>query len=417
MLGYTYSLFYMNKKIIIVLIVLLALVGSGLFLANKYGAGVKPVIFDTPEDIGKIVDEHNELPLPSNDTDFPLVLPDGFSIQVLARVPNARDIEVDQTGDIWVSRPKDHAIAHITLKDGQVASLVLNAFPDQVLNKPHGLAFDPKHPSVLYIAEEDKIVRIVTNEKDDKFEKIVDLPKGGRHTTRSLKFGADGQLYVSIGSTCDVCHEKDSRHGTIMRVHVDKKILEPYAKGLRNSVFMAVHPVNGTLWATEMGRDFLGNTNPPDEINLIEEGKNYGWPICYGKNIHDAEFDKNTYIRNPCMEPFETGSYIDLPAHVAPLGITFIPEEGWPEEYWYNMVVAYHGSWNSTNPVGYTLVRWELGGKGNVLGSKDFISGWLTEDNRALGRPVDVLAVPGGMMYVTDDKAGVVYRIRVRNEK
>lgn len=407
----------MNKKLFIILVIILAFIGTGAFIVNKYGSGVKPVIIGVPDDIGKIIDEHNQLPPGGSDINFPLTIPDEFSVDVLARVPNARALAIDQYGNIWVSRPKDNTITRITVKDGKMENTTLNAFPHNEFNKPHGLAFDPKDPSILYIAEEDKIVRLGTYDKNMPLEKVVDLPKGGRHTTRSLAFGSDGVLYVSIGSTCDVCREEDDRHGTIMRVNLEKKTLEPYAKGLRNSVFMTVHPVNGTLWATEMGRDLLGDTTPPDEINMIEEGKNYGWPICYGKNIHDTAFDKNTYFRNPCMEPFETQSYIDLPAHVAPLGLTFIPGEGWPEEYQYNLVVAYHGSWNSTDPVGYKLVRWELGGKGNVLGTKDFISGWLTEDDRALGRPVDVLAVPGGIMYMTDDKAGLVYRIQYQKKE
>lgn len=410
MLGYMYSLFYMKKTIIIASIVALIVFLAGLFAYQKYGAGIKPVIRDVPGDIGSIIDENNKKP-GENATDFPLTLPDGFSIDVIARVPNARAMAVDHNGNLWLTRTKDNVVSLIVFENGTPKEPV-QVFKEYAFNKPHGIAFDPKDPTMLYIAEEDKIVRFSVNTDTPTFEHIVDLPKGGRHYTRSLVFDHDGNLYVSIGSTCDVCHEKDSRIGTIMRVNREKRVLEPFAKGLRNAVFMTVHPVNGMLFATEMGRDFLGNTTPPDEINMIEEGKNYGWPICYGKNIHDTEFDKNTYIRNPCMEPFETPSFIDLPAHVAPLGLTFIPEEGWPKEYQYNLIVAYHGSWNSTDPVGYTLARFELGGKGNVVKSDDFISGWLTEDNRALGRPVDVIALPGGVMYISDDKAGVIYRVR-----
>lgn len=415
MLGYIYSLFYMNKKIIVLLVIVLLLIGGGAFLVNKYGSGVKPVLRDVPEDIGTIIDEHNALPPGENDTDFPLTVPDGFSIDVIARLPNARAIAVDTYGNLWVTQTKDNAVSLIVMKDG-VPQEPVRVFKEYTFKNPHGIVFDPKDAAMLYIAEEEKIVRFAVNTDKPSFSVVAELPKGGRHTTRSLVFGSDGELYVSIGSTCDVCVEKDSRIGTIMRVNREKKMLEPYAKGLRNSVFMAVHPGNGTLWATEMGRDGLGDGLPPDEINMIEEGKNYGWPNCYGKNVHDTEFDKNTYIRNPCMEPFETESSFDLGAHVAPLGITFIPEEGWPEAYRYSAIVAYHGSWNSTNPIGYKLAQLTFDGKGNILSAKDFISGWLTKDNRALGRPVDVLALPGGTMYVTDDKAGLVYQLQYTPE-
>lgn len=183
------------------------------------------------------------------------------------------------------------------------------------------------------------------------------------------------------------------------------------AKGLRNSVFFTWSDVDGRMWATDMGRDGLGDDTPPDEINIITRESNYGWPICYGQNIHDTDFDKNTYIRNPCMSPFETPAHIDLPAHVAPLGLAFIPEEGWPEEYWYNLLVAEHGSWNKKEPVGYKIVRVILDAKGNYKGTEDFLSGFLTKDNKALGRPVDIITHPGGVMYISDDHAGVIYRV------
>jgi glucose/arabinose dehydrogenase len=163
------------------------------------------------------------------------------------------------------------------------------------------------------------------------------------------------------------------------------------------------------MWATEMGRDNLGDNLPPDEINVITEGSDFGWPICYGNNIHDTNFDKKVYIQNPCNE--KVTAKVELQAHSAPLGLGFIPEEGWPEDYWYDLIVAYHGSWNRSVPTGYKLVRVKLDSNGNLQGVEDFITGWLTGNNRALGRPTDVLIQPGGTMYVTDDSAGVVYRI------
>lgn len=184
------------------------------------------------------------------------------------------------------------------------------------------------------------------------------------------------------------------------------------ARGLRNSVFFTWHPVTQKLWATEMGRDNLGDNTPPDEINIIEEGKTYGWPNCYGKNIHDSEFDKKVYVRNPCMEPFETPSTIDIPAHSAPLGLAFIPSNSdWPKEYWGNLLVAYHGSWNRSTPTGYKVVRHKFNEKGDYQGVEDFITGWLTPKG-ALGRPVDILVRPDGTLYLSDDKAGVIYKIR-----
>ena len=178
------------------------------------------------------------------------------------------------------------------------------------------------------------------------------------------------------------------------------------------------------MWVTEMGRDLLGDDIPPDEINVIpieavtnsglsvadqNPVKNYGWPNCYGKNIHDDKFDKNTYIRNPCMDPFEIPSRVNLPAHSAPLGLGFVPNS-WPKEYRNNLIIAFHGSWNRTTPTGYKLAMIKLDAQGNYLSIEDFISGWLTKDG-ALGRPVDV-KFHDGALYVSDDKAGIIYKIK-----
>jgi len=201
----------------------------------------------------------------------------------------------------------------------------------------------------------------------------------------------------------------------------DGSDFKEFAHGLRNTVFFTWNTETKEMWGADMGWDFLGDNLPPDEINILKGGGNYGWPICYGKNIHDTVFDKNTYIRNPCMEPFETSSYIDIPAHSAPLGLAFVPkdtEKGkfganitWPRDYWYNLFVSYHGSWNRTVPTGYKIVRYKFNEKGDYSRVEDFITGWLKPGDGLYGRPVDILVQSGGSMYISDDKAGVIYRV------
>ncbi len=349
---------------------------------------------------------------PTNSTGLPLSLPDGLSVSFLAQdLPGARVIAQGPDGHFYVSQTKEGKITRLRFGKDWV-EVGRDVFASDLKN-PHGLAFDWQEPGMLYVATEDAILRYDTTAPAPTPTKILDLPAGGRHFTRTIKIGPDERLYVSIGSSCDVCVEKDPQYASLWSLKKDGTDFKQVAKGLRNSVFFAWEELNGELWATEMGRDRLGDDLPPDEINVIPTDRaevvNFGWPTCYGQNVHDTEFDKNTYVRNPCLEPFETPAKVDLPAHVAPLGIAFVPEEGWPEDWWYDAVVAYHGSWNRTEPVGYKLARITRNAQGEVESQEDFVTGWLADDG-ALGRPVDVLIQPGGTMFVTDDKAGVVYR-------
>lgn len=348
---------------------------------------------------------------PADDESLPVVLPEGFRISVLAAdLPGARVIREDLFGNLWVTQSAAGQVALLEMQDGKVVNqgaILRN------LRQPHGLAFDPAAPTMLYVAEESRIFRIPVYSEGVP-ERIADLPSGG-HNRRSLGFGPDGRLYVSVGSSCNVCVEPDARQGTIQIVDIPGRTTREFARGLRNAPFFTWRPGTSEMWATEMGRDWLGDDLPPDELNIVREGGNYGWPICYGRNIHDTDFDKNTYIRNPCMEPFEMPSHADIPAHSAPLGLAFLEGEGWPEGYRGDLLVALHGSWNRSAPAGYKIVRYHLASDGRVEGVSDFATGWLS-DGAAWGRPVDLLARPDGTLLVTDDKAGVVYRIVYNRE-
>ena len=274
------------------------------------------------------------------------------------------------------------------------------------LNRPHGIAFLENY---MYVANEDGVIKVKLNDNliadISTREFITDLPKGG-HWTRTIRI-KNNNLYISIGSSCNVCIEDDERRATILKCDLDFGKCDIYARGIRNAVGFVFHPETGKMYATENSRDYLGEDLPPDEINIVEESKNYGWPICYGKNIHDNDFDKNVYVRNPCMEPFEEPSFIDLQAHSAPLGLAFNFGKNFPEEYKGNLFVAYHGSWNRKIPTGYKVVRIDM----KTKQVHDFAAGWLAEDNKVLGRPVDIIFDKEGIMYVSDDNAGMVYRI------
>lgn len=363
--------------------------------------------------------------LPDVDAELTLNVPEGFTVTMFARgVPGARVMIRDQKGTLLVSETSEGKVIALPDLNGDHradrAIVVLDG-----LRQPHGLATRcsnmrsadvNERVCTLYVAETDAVRTYVYNADTyvAQYQKtLTTLPSGAGHFTRSLLMHPDGnRLLVSVGSSCNVCIESDSRRASILSADLATGNVSEFARGLRNTVFMTIHPVTGEVWGTEMGRDFLGDDIPPDEINILREGGDYGWPICYGKNVHDTDFDKNVYIRSPCMEPHEIPSHVDIQAHSAPLGLAFIPEEGWPEDYWHDLLVAYHGSWNRSVPTGYKVVRIDLDAKGIPTGkTHEFLVGFLNTSGTAIGRPVDVLAEPGGVVYISDDRAGAIYRV------
>ncbi|MFA6973426.1 MAG: PQQ-dependent sugar dehydrogenase [Parcubacteria group bacterium] len=388
------------------LILAIAIAYGGYFYWQNL-RGIAPAVSEPARDITELVPRNSgaEPLVAQNSTGMPLDLPVGFSISIFAKdLPLARMMHFDSSGNMWLSRTRAGAVALLEIKNGQVASQN-DIF--RGLSNPHGIALDPVDPRVLYIAEENKISKALLN-TEAPLQKIADLPSGGGHSTRTLLFGADGRLYVSIGSSCNVCAEKDNRRAKIFSMNKDGSDFREFAKGLRNSVFLATNPRTQEIWATEMGRDLLGDNVPPEEVNVLKAGEDYGWPYCYDNNIHDDNFDPQ---KNVSCEG-KTPPHIAFQAHSAPLGLTFVPENSnWPAEYKNDLLVAYHGSWNRSVPTGYKIVRFELNEQGDVVGKEmDFISNWL-QGNEALGRPVDLKFGPDGALYVSDDKAGVIYRV------
>ena len=338
-----------------------------------------------------------------------LTIPRGFTIDIFAReLGNARDLEFTSGGTLLVSIPQQGKVLALPNKDqDDKADSKVEILSG--LNRPHGLAF---YKEQLFVAEETRVLRYNWDEQrlSASLDKVLfDLPAAARHFTRTIAFASTGQMFVSIGSTCDVCFEKDPFLAAVVISDSEGTNPRLFAKGLRNSVFITVNPQTQELWATEMGRDFLGDLKPPDEINIIRRDKDYGWPLCYGKQVHDTDFDKNIYIQIVPQPPCGTTEIpaFEICAHCAPLGLTFINSAQFPQDWKGDLLVAYHGSWNSSKPVGYKVVRLNVEGE-KVTGEESFIDGFL-KGLQVIGRPVDLIFADDGTLYISDDKASVIY--------
>ncbi|MCH7640795.1 PQQ-dependent sugar dehydrogenase [Patescibacteria group bacterium] len=391
------------KRLLILVLFLVLFFTTAYFVIVKYylhlDTGYIRTSFQKPkEDIAKFLPQGSNL-------SYPLTIPPGFRLAVFADASDRgmpRVLTFDPNGVLFASLTKAGVVVALPDEDKDgIADEVKVVLSE--LNRPHGLFF---HGENLYVAETDKVVRYEYNPENlfvADGEKLFDLPGRGRHFTRTIKV-LDGKLYTSVGSSCDVCVEKDERLAAILVSNLDGSDLRVFARGLRNTVFFDFDS-EGRIWGSDMGRDFLGDFLPPDELNIIEDGADYGWPYCYGNNRRDGKF-RILQPLDHCVNTLPTT--FDYPAHVSPLGITFIDSDLFPENDQGNILVAFHGSWNSTDPVGYKIVKLVVEG-GNVTSMEGFITGWLKENGDVLGRPVDLVFGPGGVLYISDDKAGLIY--------
>ncbi|MDH4007858.1 MAG: PQQ-dependent sugar dehydrogenase [Desulfuromonadales bacterium] len=179
-----------------------------------------------------------------------------------------------------------------------------------------------------------------------------------------------------------------------------------FARGLRNAVGLAVHPATGELWATNNGRDMLGDELPPEALYIVRDGLDYGWPRCHNATIEDPDFGGP----GSCVDV--AAPVVNMQAHSAPLGLVFYTGKTFPEEYRGDLFIAFHGSWNRSVSTGYKIVRLQLDGSRPKGPVEDFATGWLNEQEQsASGRPVGLAVGPEVALYVSDDKAGMIYRI------
>ncbi|MBI4153643.1 PQQ-dependent sugar dehydrogenase [Candidatus Woesebacteria bacterium] len=347
--------------------------------------------------------------LPQGDElSYPLTLPVGFNLGIFADLRGSfpRALAFDERGVLFASVPAKGKVLALPDRDADgKADRTVEVMTG--LDKPHGIAFDGGY---IYVGETNRVIRASYNSESltaGTPQKLFDLPGGGRHFTRTIRIEG-GKLYTSVGSSCDTCIESHPFRAAVLVSDLDGANLRVFAKGLRNTVFFTFDS-GGKMWGTDMGRDFLGDNLPPDEVNLIEDGKDYGWPYCYGSKVRDSKFKPGENL-SYCADT--TPPKFELPAHVAPLGITFIHSDSFPGEDQGNILVALHGSWNSSVPVGYKIVKLSLLG-GFVMGSTDFIAGFI-DGKEVFGRPVDLIFDKTGYLYISDDNTGLIYILSKR---
>lgn len=385
---------------------------------------------------------------PEDEASARLSVPDGFVIRIFAQglqgkvrfmafgPDNALYATLTNRGAVL--RLTDHNLDGLT----DASETVLEG-----LNQPHGLEW---LGDWLYVAENDRVERFHFSSLENRFdhrELVTDnLPRGGGHYTRTIHFGPDGKMYVSAGSSCNVCVESDPRRAAILRFNQDGTIPadNPYATdpdvrkqavwatGLRNSVDFLWTP-SGELWANTNGRDNLIDGNglpdnlPPEVIVFsIRPGGFFGWPYCYSPTFGFSDgttpqvLDPQSGLTMPnglTCEQAIPATFTDL-AHVAPLGMTLGAEGNFPPAYQQGLYVAYHGSWNVQSPDDIRdckIVR-VIVENGLPVRSEDFVNGWRAPgkncgDGSAYGRPADVIFGPNGAMYISDDAAGRIYRV------
>lgn len=335
-----------------------------------------------------------------------ITLPPGFEIAIYAsNVPNARSMTLSPNGTLFVgTRTAGDVYAIVDRDHDHTADEVITLA--RGLNMPNGVAF---RDGALYVAEVNRILRydnIEAHLKDPPKPVVLNesFPRDRHHGWKVIRFGPDGLLYVPVGAPCNVCEIEDERYASIARMKPDGTRLEIFARGVRNTVGFDWDPKTHELWFTDNGRDWLGDDLPPDELNYApKQGLHFGFPYCHGKKISDPEFGKT----RTCEEFIPPA--IELGPHVAALGMRFYTGKMFPGEYRNQIFIAEHGSWNRSAPIGYrvTLVRLE---NHRPLKYEVFAEGWL-QGARAWGRPVDLLVMPDGGMLVSDDEAGVIYRI------
>lgn len=411
------------KKVLLAILTFSASVILFFFLKNQFKnkpPSLNPLVSPSTSSTAPISSSQSSTARINEAATIPFQLPAGFSVGIFAKNLNApRDLEFSPGGTLLVSEPDSGKVAALPDRDENgAADTTVTVLSN--LNRPHGLAF---FQGKLFVAELTRVSRFRWDEKTltATFEKeLFKLPYNGGHNTRSLVFNKKGELFVSIGSSCNVCVEKNPWLASVIVSDSDGNNPRVFAKGLRNSVFLTVNPTTDEIWAGDMGRDNLGDNLPLEEINILLDNKNYGWPYCYNNRVHDDNFENpsgsDLKVRQQANQgltlhdcQITESPIFGYSAHNAPLGLAFIDSAQFPTQMQGDLLITYHGSWNRSVPDGYKVVRMEVAGN-SITGAEDFLTGFIS-GREVKGRPVDVIFDNQGSLYLSDDKAGIIYKI------
>ena len=342
-----------------------------------------------------------------------LVVPEGFEVSVFAQgLVNPRLMAFGPDGTLYVTEPAGNSVLGLRDTDGD--GQADESFP-AAANLPYvsGIVI---HEGRVYLAGEKAVWAgdVSATGEFTGIDIIIDnLPDGSQHFRRTIGIGPDGLLYVSLGSSCNVCIETNAENATIIRAKLDGTGRQTFASGLRNTNGFVFHPQTGELWGWDMGADFRGDDQPPDELNLIVEDGNYGWPFCFGERQADmfgpytppgATFDQ--YCANT------QASVMTWTAHAAPIQQVFYTGEMFPEDMIGDAFVTFRGSWNRDPASGYEVVHVDYDESGQPVSAETFISGWLLDGGTAhFGRIAGIIMMADGSLLVSEDTNGIIYRI------
>lgn len=338
-----------------------------------------------------------------------LRVPAGFTVAKFAdSVGKPRIIAVGAGGNIYVS---DREAGTVTLLRDNNGDGVAD-FRKNVANveQAHGLYI---RGSKIYLTSvrEVFVADILGDGSLTEPKRIItNLPDGGQHPNRTLAFGPDNKLYVSIGSTCNACKEPNTMNATMVQTNEDGSGLKIYAKGLRNTIGFGWHPTTNEMWGMDHGIDWLGDNDQEEELNQIKQNAGYGWPYIYGKGKYNPQPRPTGDTTYQQLLALSTLPALTYQAHSAPMQMAFYTGTKFPAEYRNDAFVAMRGSWNRSSPVGYKVVRIHFE-NGVPVRMEDFLTGFLLDNKSHFGRLVGVAVHTDGSLLISDDTNGVIYRV------